>query len=707
MRPSFLVRALSLALASLTPVASATHVRLRYLNNGEPLALGLLAADSAGNLFAVGTVRTVSSDLVLRVIKTDPNGVPLASYDFGSLNNIGVPQAHAAAVDPQGNLIIVGEVGSAGFPLVNPLFPSVSIEPYSAALVVKLDSQLHSVLFSTLLPSPSRANAVTLDSSGNIYVAGDATASDFPLSPGAYHTKYPGAFVTAISSKGDRILYSTYLNGENTLCSENGSVSQCSGPNVPTSARTIALDASGAIVIGGTTQALDLPVIPGALGTTCVCGPDSPAGFVAKFSSGARQLLWATYVNPQALGASKGVFLDTLALDSAGNVIVGGQASSFPTTPGTVQPVFPGYIDLAGFVAKLSNTGTSLIWSSYFGGVSPQSPEPAGIQSGGAAVTGLAVDSQDRIVLTGQSNRNLLPAPADTPLLGDGYVARLSTDGKTIDTLYVGPEDAAGVCLFLNAAGLFTVGGPSGSLWIETAGDGPSLLAVANAASVPISGLAAPYELLSLHGIGIGPQTPADGQVQNGSFTTTLSGTRVLFDGTAAPLLYAGPDQINTIVPREITGQVLTHLEIVTPAATVAGPTMSVQQAAPYIFADYQTGFSSALNQDGSVNSPGNPAKPGSVVTTFATGCGPRIFTDGQIVSSDSALPLLLPTSVLGGFGKTSLEVLYAGDAPTLVAGVCQINFRLPASLAPFKTYSFQLEVGEFLGGSGFVAVAP
>jgi uncharacterized protein (TIGR03437 family) len=53
------------------------------------------------------------------------------------------------------------------------------------------------------------------------------------------------------------------------------------------------------------------------------------------------------------------------------------------------------------------------------------------------------------------------------------------------------------------------------------------------------------------------------------------------------------------------------------------------------------------------------------------------------------------------------MEVDYAGDAPGLVAGVMQINFRLPASISPLTTFSFQLEVANVLGGSGTVAVSP
>jgi uncharacterized protein (TIGR03437 family) len=83
------------------------------------------------------------------------------------------------------------------------------------------------------------------------------------------------------------------------------------------------------------------------------------------------------------------------------------------------------------------------------------------------------------------------------------------------------------------------------------------------------------------------------------------------------------------------------------------------------------------LNQDGSLNSASNPAAPGSVVSVWATGGG---------------LPLL-PVSVLWGPG--SLEVLYAGNAPGLVYGVVQINFRLPSQPNVYPGPSFQIQIGD------------
>ena len=333
----------------------------------------------------------------------------------------------------------------------------------------------------------------------------------------------------------------------------------------------------------------------------------------------------------------------------------------------------------AGFVAKLSSTGAKLLWSTYFGAA-----EYYGVKA-------VAVDPLGNVTVTGYSDPKLLPAKPDVPLLGDTFVARLSGDGTALQSLYVGPNNAIGWGLGLTPAETFIAMGQRGSLWIES-GSGASLLA-------------SPSELISLYGIDVGPQSPIIGQIANGAFTSALGGFQVLFDGIAAPLLYVGPTQINTIVPHEVAGQDYTHLRIASPSGTVDGPILAVRPAEPEIFVNSQTNLAAALNQDSSINSPENPAKPGSVVSIFTTGNGALSWNNGQVVPTNSPAANPLPVSILVPPNATSLEVLYAGDAPGIVAGVSQINFRLPDSFPAGNTYRFQLEVDGAVSQSVAIAI--
>ncbi len=200
----------------------------RYLPIGAAGSAAALAADLSGNLFVVATVQEPSGRQQIRAIKTDAQGNVLASFDFGGTSYTSPDAPAAAAVDPQGNLVIVGTTSSPDFPLVSPLMPATSTQ---AGFVVKLDSQLTTILFSTRLggiQGSSSANAVAVDAAANIYVAGSTGASDFPVTPGAFQTVGPSgftmgfgappayAFVTEISADNKSLISSTFLGSPTT-----------------------------------------------------------------------------------------------------------------------------------------------------------------------------------------------------------------------------------------------------------------------------------------------------------------------------------------------------------------------------------------------------------------------------------------------------------------------------------------------------------
>ncbi len=94
-------------------------------------------------------------------------------------------------MDLLGNLVIVGTTSSADFPLISPLISMSN----ASGFVVKLDSKLTRIVFSTRLGgnavASTSANAVALDTAGNIYVAGSTRQTDFPVTPEAFQTTGP------------------------------------------------------------------------------------------------------------------------------------------------------------------------------------------------------------------------------------------------------------------------------------------------------------------------------------------------------------------------------------------------------------------------------------------------------------------------------------------------------------------------------------
>jgi uncharacterized protein (TIGR03437 family) len=228
------------------------------------------------------------------------------------------------------------------------------------------------------------------------------------------------------------------------------------------------------------------------------------------------------------------------------------------------------------------------------------------------------------------------------------------------------------------------------------------LLGVTNSAGGGYSTTVVLNELVTLYGIGLGPATPINGQVRNGAFTSSLGGYQVLIDSRPAPLLYADSGQMNIVVPHDIGTS--SHVQVVTPAGTVDGPILSVLYSTlPAIFQDSQTGLAAALNQDGSINSPSNPAKHGSVVTLFASGGGANYFADGAVVP----MGIYTAAATVWAGDSRSFEVVFAGDAPGLVAGIMQINLRLPDSLPPGGTLTFTVVIGGVSTGQNQIAITP
>jgi uncharacterized protein (TIGR03437 family) len=208
--------------------------------------------------------------------------------------------------------------------------------------------------------------------------------------------------------------------------------------------------------------------------------------------------------------------------------------------------------------------------------------------------------------------------------------------------------------------------------------------AVVNTASLQ-PGPVAPGELATIFAMGIGPEIGMGSHVDaTGALETTVGETRVLFDGTAAPLLYVQAGQINLQIPYGVSGS--TQMEVFYRGVSRVRLVLPVAESAPAIFAG------AVVNQDGSLNAADNPAARSSVITIFATGEG---ATDpggvsGRAAQAPYAQPLLPVELKVGG---NPCEILYAGSAPGLV-GQMQINARVPDGFVPTGILPVVLTVG-------------
>jgi uncharacterized protein (TIGR03437 family) len=169
-----------------------------------------------------------------------------------------------------------------------------------------------------------------------------------------------------------------------------------------------------------------------------------------------------------------------------------------------------------------------------------------------------------------------------------------------------------------------------------------------------------------------------------------ISRVRVRIDGRVAPVISGAPGLITVQVPYELN-DTLAVLEV---EAEVNGrllPAFRTQLAASglryfetgALDPNLRTPVVAMLNQNGTVNTPANPARVGEVVTIFGTGAGgldPLPATGGV---HSASLARILSTGFVsvstsrGGLSR-SVEPVYQGSAPGLLTGVVQINFRVP-----------------------------
>jgi uncharacterized protein (TIGR03437 family) len=206
---------------------------------------------------------------------------------------------------------------------------------------------------------------------------------------------------------------------------------------------------------------------------------------------------------------------------------------------------------------------------------------------------------------------------------------------------------------------------------------------ISNAASGE-AGVIAPGQLISIYGVALGP---TGGQSATGNMLpTTLGGTTVNINGTAAPILYASGLRVDVQVPFNLQPGTVANLEIRTESGgTSQGVQVEVVPAFAGLYTFQQSGRGqvAALNQDGSVNSSANPADRGSYVSLFATGLG-AVNPQGTAGQPASTNPLSTVSGNLAVLiGGVQAPITYAGLAPGLLGGTYQINVQVPSNIVP------------------------
>jgi trimeric autotransporter adhesin len=163
----------------------------------------------------------------------------------------------------------------------------------------------------------------------------------------------------------------------------------------------------------------------------------------------------------------------------------------------------------------------------------------------------------------------------------------------------------------------------------------------------------------------------------------------------AAPILSVGSNQVSAIVPYSVLGRASVGFEVEYRGQRTSAVRLNTASTSPGLFTQNNTGTgqAAAVNQDGSFNSASNPAAAGSVITLFGTGEGISVpaGADGRQITGDPPKPIASIAVTIGGM---PVQVEYAGGSPGSVAGMLQLNVRLPAGLAAGAAVPVSVNIG-------------
>jgi RHS repeat-associated protein len=341
----------------------------------------------------------------------------------------GSPSVHAmgAAIDPSGSIVIVGDTSS-GYP-VTPGALQTTMSGMMAGFVTRLSTSGDSLIYSSYL-NYAHPTAVAFDGLGQAFVAGNtAGGSGGGLGGGGFHTT-TGSFETTNSSLNAGFIVGVSDDGTSYLYSTyfNGTA------NVAVNG--IAVDSSdNAYVTGWASDGLSgvFPVTSGAFQTS----PNSNQNaFVMEMNTAGTSPVFSTFLGGTGYDAGTAITLDP----ATGNVVVAGTATSsdFPVTSGVVQASLTGSQN--GFVTALASDGSAEVWSTYLGGSDTDTP------------MGIALTPDGQVTIAGTTSSSDYPQVHSLGISYAGptsaFVTRLSSDATTITySTFLGEGTAAGVAV--------------------------------------------------------------------------------------------------------------------------------------------------------------------------------------------------------------------------------------------------------------------
>jgi beta-propeller repeat-containing protein len=441
--------------------------------------------------------------------------------------------AYGVAVDSSHNLYIAGQTFSADLgggaykflPNGGAINLGLSVGTYCDGFIIKLssDGTTYDMVSYVGGSGADLTTSVALDSAGNIYLSGETTSTDFPVTPsnvvqtqcgtdgncnGAPANPQPDAFAVAIHQSLSGYIYATYYGG--------------SGVD---DAFAITVDSSGDAFLTGQTTSQDFPLGSGTPYQGSLAGTQN--AFVVELNPTATAATEATYFGGNGTDSGLGIALDN---SSPPNVYLTGQTSSsskFPLSVNALQSALSGNTD--AFVSSLNWSQSSLLYSSYLGGGGDED------QVAGA----IGLDSSQNIYVTGDTdsgNGSTSAFPTANALdgtYGGGGTCDVSGNSGPCTDAFIAafsPATAPDFGLSASTPPAVSPGTAATSTVTLTAVNGYSS---AVNLSCSVSGSGSPLPACSSTSFGTNPQTPSSGGATSTLSITTTGSSSAAVAGSA------------------------------------------------------------------------------------------------------------------------------------------------------------------------------
>lgn len=287
---------------------------------------------------------------------------------------------------------------------------------------------------------------------GDVYVAGSTSSSNFPGVSGGAQDTFPFfansmAFIARLNANLTTLLGATYLGGTGVFTG----AAAFGGENAATALAVH--PATGDIYVTGTTAS---PLFPGTAGGAQPTIAGNGDGFVARLTADLRTLVQATYFGGSNYDQPTSIAVHA----SSREIYVAGttQSTNLAGTAGGAQPAAGGgFFD--GFVVRLDETLTALRQTTYLGGQLDELIRALAIHpaTGDVYVTGRTTSLDFPGTVGGAQ-----PTSPSRSSFSDGFVTRLNSDLSSIlQSTYLGGStgnDSTGIAIHPASGEVYVVG---------------------------------------------------------------------------------------------------------------------------------------------------------------------------------------------------------------------------------------------------------